>query len=483
MRISRSRSLSLLVAVEAAATLLVTRPAVAQSGSPGGLDAAIEQASVAARLLTTNGRVQIPGLSVAVLVDGDLVWSEAFGYADLELRAPATRSSRFRIASISKTFTGALVTRLAASGRIDLDARVRSIDPDLPGHYDGVTVRQLARHTAGVRSYATGEVAVPDHYETLEEALQVFIDDPLLFEPGESYAYSTYGYTLLGHVIEVATGELYADLLRRHVLEPLGLTTVALDHRYFVRADRAKHYEWSREYGVTNAQPLDNSVKYPGGGLIASAEDVARFGAAVAYPGFLSEEARTAMLAPTVLPNGDGVSYAMGWALSEDGRGRRVFGHSGTQPGTRSQMYVWAEAGVAVAALSNLSNGPLGFDELQVLVEPFVEYAEGRSWEPSTVDPTGSYRMEIQRDEGDAIAGTLEIWPNAIAGGYAASIHVDNDGSSYELPSVALNGRRVRIVGFSLGQLVELDFELSGDGTGRGTAMVGERRTLTVALR
>lgn len=482
MWMTKSRTYRMLLGV-LAATSGTARSAVAQSQTPEGLDVAIEQSRVAARLLTTNGRVQIPGVSVAVVMDGHVVWSEAFGYANLELRAPATPDTRFRIASISKTFTGTLAARLAAAGRLDLDARIRSIAPNLPARYDQVTVRQLARHTAGVRSYATGEVAVPDYYETLEDALKVFIDDPLLFEPGKSYGYSTYGYTLLGYVMEEACGESYYDLLREYVLEPLDLRTVALDHRYFVRRNRAEHYEWSQQYGVTNAQPLDNSVKYPGGGLIATAEDLARFGSAVASAGFLSEEARAAMLAPTVLPDGSEVDDSAGWTLRQDGRGRRVYGHSGAQPGTRSQMWVYAQTGVVVAVLSNLSNGPLGFDEFQVLAEPFVELAEGHRPEPAAVDPTGNFRIEIRLDDEETITGTLDVWPKAIGRGYGASIHVDRDGSDFELPSVVLDDRNVRIVGFTVGQLIELDYALSDDGTGKGTAMVGRMRPLTVARR
>jgi CubicO group peptidase (beta-lactamase class C family) len=466
-----------------AANCCLAQAAVAQWQAPEGPDAAIEQSRVAAQLLTTNGRVQIPGVSVAVVLDGHVVWADAFGYANVELRAPSTQDTRFRIASISKTFTGTLLARLAEAGRLDLDAHIRTIDPDLPEHYDAVTVRQLARHTAGVRSYATGEVAVPDYYETLADALQVFINDPLLFEPGASYRYSTYGYTLLGHVMEKACGESYYELLRKYVLEPLDLRTVALDHRYFIRQNRAEHYEWSQQYGVTNAQPLDNSVKYPGGGLIATADDLARFGYAMAAPGFLSEEALKGMLSPTILPDGSEVDDSAGWTLRQDGRGRRVYGHSGAQPGTRSQMWVYPQLGVAMAVLSNLSNRPLGFDEFQVLAEPFVKLAEGHEPGPAAVDATGSYRFEIQLDDEETLTGTLDVWPKALGGGYGASIHVDRDGSGFELPSVAVHGRDVRIVGFTVGQLIELDFELSDDGAGTGTAMVGRMRPLTVSRR
>lgn len=203
--------------------VLLCAPVSAQMAGVGKdfIGSAIEQGRVAARLITNKG--QIPAVSIAVVINDEMVWSEAFGYADLELRAPAAAVTRFRIASISKAFTGTLVAKLVEAGKLDLDTRIRSIDPGLPEHYDAVTVRDLVRHTAGVRHYATGEIAVPDYYETLEDALEVFINDPLLNAPGEAYNYSTYGYTLLGHVIEKATGMSYFDALRENILEPLGL--------------------------------------------------------------------------------------------------------------------------------------------------------------------------------------------------------------------------------------------------------------------
>lgn len=461
--------------------VLLCAPVSAQMAGVGKgfIGSAIEQGRVAARLITNKG--QIPAVSIAVVINDEMVWSEAFGYADLELRAPAAAVTRFRIASISKAFTGTLVAKLVEAGKLDLDTLIRSIDPGLPEHYDAVTVRDLARHTAGVRHYATGEIAVPDYYETLEDALEVFINDPLLNAPGEAYNYSTYGYTLLGHVIEKATGMSYFDALRENILEPLGLSTVALDHRYFIRPDRSKFYEWRREYGVINAQPLDNSVKYPGGGLLSNAEDVARFGAAVASPGFLQARTLEDMLAPTVLRSGQVVDYGAGWTLRRDGRGRSVYGHSGRQPGVRAQLYVYPASGVSIATLSNMSNSSIGFDEFQVLTEPFVEFAEGRSFEPASIDPVGVYEIEIIRDE--PIKATLDIWQREQDGGLSGSIRLNQNGSRFMMPSVVVNGKRIRVIGFTVGQLIDLDFVLGANGVGEGTAMVGDRVPLTVTRR
>ena len=147
-----------------------------------GEDSAIAHAERALKALVE--RASLPALSVAVARDGEVVWSEAFGYADLENRSPATPRTRFRIASVSKALTGTGLAWLAQRGAIDVDAPLGDYVENLPEHWHDLTARQLAGHTAGGRHYRGEEIHSSVHYRSLRKALRIFRDDRLMFDPG-----------------------------------------------------------------------------------------------------------------------------------------------------------------------------------------------------------------------------------------------------------------------------------------------------------
>ena len=130
-------------------------------------------------------RMKIPGMTVAISMDGQVVYSKAFGKADLEHNVPATTSTLFRTASIAKTFTATAVMQLVEAGKIDLDAPVQKYCPAFPEKQWTVTTRQILSHQAGIRHYnKPGESAGTEHFFTLTDSLRLFKDDPLLHEPG-----------------------------------------------------------------------------------------------------------------------------------------------------------------------------------------------------------------------------------------------------------------------------------------------------------
>ena len=159
------------------------------------------------RFITDTMRILgAPGASICVMRDGAVVWSRAFGFADLEQSVPATTETRFRIGSVSKSLTSVAIGRLVQDGQLDLDAPVQRYVPGFPVKRYPITVRQVAGHLAGIRHYATGEFENREHYATVTEGLAIFAADSLLFEPGTQFSYSSYGYNLLGAVIEGAWG-------------------------------------------------------------------------------------------------------------------------------------------------------------------------------------------------------------------------------------------------------------------------------------
>src|ERR1051325_4239916 len=166
----------------------------------------------------------IPGVQVAVAIDGTLVWSEGFGYADAARKRPVTRATQFRIGSVSKPLTAAAVALLYEQRKLDLDAPVQRYVPTFPDKGYPITTRQLAGHLAGIRHYKDREFFLNRHFATVRDGLVIFQDDSLLFPPGTRFSYSSYGWNLVSAVVEAAAGEDFLSYIPAHVFRPLGLT-------------------------------------------------------------------------------------------------------------------------------------------------------------------------------------------------------------------------------------------------------------------
>ncbi|MDX1741314.1 MAG: serine hydrolase domain-containing protein, partial [Rhodothermales bacterium] len=159
-------------------------------------------------------RTDVPGMSAAVGVDGDVVWAAGYGFADLEHGAPVTEETLFRIGSVSKPLTAAAVGLLIQEGALDLDVPVQSYLPDYPTRRWPITTREVAGHIAGIRHYRDDEFLSGDRYETVTDGLEIFKNDTLLFEPGERFSYSSYGWNLVSAVVEAVAEQPFLDLMQ-----------------------------------------------------------------------------------------------------------------------------------------------------------------------------------------------------------------------------------------------------------------------------
>lgn len=229
-----------------------------------------------------DGRV--PGFSVAVARDGELVGSAGYGLADLEAGTRSNGKTRYPVYSIAKTWTGVALARLAQEGRLDPGGRIGDlVDLDNPALADA-TILQLATHTAGVRHYADEAEARGAHCRTVSEALPIFDEDPLVGPPGERH-YSTWGFVLLSAAVETVSGMSYPEYMRRVVFEPYGAASVASA----ADTEPVPMYEHDAE-GAWVRSRADPSCKFGGGGFFASAEDVALIqSAGIADPGLVPE--------------------------------------------------------------------------------------------------------------------------------------------------------------------------------------------------
>lgn len=174
-----------------------------------------------------------PGLSVAVIEKGNVVYMKGFGYADVKKKTPITPSTKFMIGSVTKQFTAMGVLILVEDGLVDLDEKVQTYLPELTPNYDAVTIRNLLTHTSGIPSDFKKRSARPFFNESLigEDLYNALEEADLEFIPGDVMRYSNAGYSLLYMVIEAVSGVSYSDFMKANIFDPLEMTaTESRDH-------------------------------------------------------------------------------------------------------------------------------------------------------------------------------------------------------------------------------------------------------------
>jgi CubicO group peptidase (beta-lactamase class C family) len=333
----------------AALVLLATaRLAAAQTAPSASLDARLD-AIVAAAM----AREQAPAMTVAVSSAGRIVYSKAFGTADLENSVPATRETLIRTASVAKPIAAVAAMTLVESGKLDLDAPVQRYCAPFPPKQWPITTRELLSHTSGIRHYNPGEMDNTRHYRFMADGLAIFAADPLLFRPGTGYQYSTYGYTVAGCVIEGAAGERFQDYVAAHVLGPAGMTHTFVDDAFDIVAHRARGYQ-KLDGRIKNANLMDSSYKIPGGGYVSTAEDLVRFAQALLDGKLLKPATLAQMWSATAVSGKE--SYGLGFQVLEGGR---FVMHGGGQPGTSTLLLIVPQARCALAIMANLEATPV----------------------------------------------------------------------------------------------------------------------------
>lgn len=318
----------------------------------------------------------VPGVSVAVVLDNELAWSEGFGMADLENFVPASPTTLFRLGSISKPITAVAVLQLWEQGKLDLDAEVQKYCPEFPRKNERITSRELLGHLGGIRHYnVDGKGDIPEdsarHFNSMVESLQIFANDPLVDRPGNKFHYSTYGYTLLGCVLEAAASQKYVDYVKEHVFDPAGMVETQADNFFAVIQHRTRFYHKEKSGPVQNAGVLDSSYKIPGGGLISSAVDMARFEAAILTNKLLKPSTRELMWTSQKNADGSLTGYGIGWGVSTKTFNLLTVSHGGGQQGTSTFVVLVPERRAGVVVLTNMDNldtGALASDILKIVL-------------------------------------------------------------------------------------------------------------------
>lgn len=316
-------------------------------------------ASIEQIITTEMARQGIPGLSIAVVTDHKLRWSNGYGFSDVENFVPAKSSTAYRLASISKPLTAVAVMQLFEQGKIDLDAPVQSYCASFPEKRWTVTSRQLLSHLGGIRHYRGNEIDMTQQFSTLEDGLMIFKDDSLEHEPGSKYLYSTYGYNLLGCVIEWASGMSYVHYMKKFVFDPAKMDHINVDEVQAIIPNRAQGYQRGPKGELLNSNLANTSYKIPGGGFISTVDDLAKFAIAVQTSLLLKPEIVKLMFTPQKTNDGKPASdnpnavYALGWRISEY-KGMREVAHTGSQQRVRTYLYMRPEKKFALVLMCNL---------------------------------------------------------------------------------------------------------------------------------
>lgn len=354
LRLKLSAILALLLAFGALrAARQQTTPAV-----PAASVGRIEKA-----LTAFMASVNAPGLSLAIGLDGQLRFEDGYGLADIENFVPAKATTVYRLASVSKPITAVATMQLVERRLLSLDDTVGKWVPDVPAALQPITVRQLLSHQSGIRHYSAQEddssKHYPQHYASLRDALAIFRNDPLVHAPGTKMTYSTYGYTLLGVIIEQASGKNYVDFVSENVFKPLGMMHSRPDQSHAIVLNRSRGYAKTDAGSVRNAGFMDPSYKIPGGGWLSTVGDMVRFGLALQTGTLLKPESFQQMTTMQRVGGKDDTFYGLGWIVEGWGipDAPRIPGlvwHGGVQQGVTTNLYMLLPDRTVVAVMTNV---------------------------------------------------------------------------------------------------------------------------------
>ena len=337
-------------------------PSVAHAAPPAEWAAAVERG----RQIMRDGLTgqNLPGLSVAVGIGGEIAWAEGFGWADLGNQVRVAPDTRLRIGTASVALTSAAVGLLLDDGRLTLDDEIRTHVPEFPEKPWPVTLRQLMGHLAGVGTDGGDEGPLFSRQcERPVEALQYFADRALLFEPGTQYRYSSYGWILVSAAVEAAANQRFLTFMRDRIFEPLGMTHTRADSATDPVPDRATPYfprfAADPRYGPDPMRPIDYSCYAGASAFLSTPSDLVRFGMAINDGTVLKPETVRLLQTSQRLPSGDETGYGLGWDLETvtlDGADTLVVGHDGESlGGTVASLMIFRERGIVVAVISNVS--------------------------------------------------------------------------------------------------------------------------------
>lgn len=352
----------------AAALILLLAPVARTQGQPRPED----KAARIDALLEAAHRFRLFNGAALVAENGRVIYKKGFGLANMEWSAANAPDTKFRIGSITKPFTAALVMQLVAEGKLRLDGTVAEYLPDYRKDTgEKVTIRQLLSHTSGIPDYTARPRFAEDVSRNpfaVAEFVKQYASGDLEFAPGTQMSYSNSGYFLLGAIAERVTGKSYEQLMQERIFGPLGMTNSGYDRPAPVLPKRACGYV-KTVAGYENAAYLDTSIPYAAGALYSTVEDLFLFDQALYADKLIPKAARDLMFTPVMS------DYALGWGVAtiklDKSIEKRVTAHDGGINGFNGVIWRLVDDRNLIVLLDNTSQGrslgPLRFAITKIL--------------------------------------------------------------------------------------------------------------------
>lgn len=353
----------------------------------------------------------IPGLSVAVVREGRVVFAKGYGLANVELNVPATAETVYHLASLTKQFTAAAIMLLVQDGKLGLDDKISRYLENTPANWQAITVRQLLTHTSGIKDYLNEMHATTQGGATPADVVTVLGELPLNFTPGSGQFYTNTGYLVLGMIIQKVSGKSYDEFMTERIFKPLGMTQTRCNSPDDIIPNRTAGYVWSD--GKLHNSPFIHPTLYDNAddGLLSSVRDLARWDASLYGDSLFTASSRTQMWAAVKLNDGSTSPNGFGWMLT-DVNGHRLIEHSGNRPDSSTFISRFVDDKLTVIVLTNLCDASPRQIAYHVagLYNPSLMLKPIPDTEPSVTNLVKTVLLKAQDGTLDANPFTPESW-------------------------------------------------------------------------
>jgi len=293
---------------------------------------------------------QIPGVSLAVIKNSQIILAKGYGLANVEHQVPVKPETIFQSGSMGKQFTATAVMMLMEDGKLTIDDKISKYFPDSPEGWRNITIRHLLTHTSGMTDYPPGFDFRRDYTE--DELYDRAKAIPLAFQPGEKWSYSNLGYVMLGILIHKVSGKFYGDFLQERVFKPLGMSTARVISEADIIPNRSSGYRLDKDQLKNQSWVSPSLNTTADGALYMNVYDMAKWDAALYTEKLLKRSSLEQMWTPVKLNSGQTHPYGFGWALGEI-KGHRFVQHGGAWQGFKAQIVRYVDDKLTVVLFAN----------------------------------------------------------------------------------------------------------------------------------
>ncbi len=255
-----------------------------------------------------------PGAVALISRQGKVIYHKAFGMANLELEDPMTTANVFKIGSMTKQFTAISIMMLMEQGKLNLSDEITKYIPDYPSHGQKITIHNLLNHTSGIKNYTSIKAIRNEIRNDLSptELIDFFKHIPLDFNPGNEFKYNNSGYTILGHIIELTSGQSYGDFVETNIFQPLGMTSSLYgSHSKIIKNRASGHHFRNNEF--MHSMYISLNIPFAAGSLMSTTADLLKWQQAIKNNTLISAETTELIFTNYKLNDGNNTNYGYGW--------------------------------------------------------------------------------------------------------------------------------------------------------------------------